>query len=245
MIDAVGAEIGRRVPHQRVHNQESEHPMVFPRLVIGAFAAASVASAASATIYTGTGGTIPDNNPAGFVSDIVVDDEFSIDDITINLNGLVHTWIGDLVVFVSYSGVDGSAGSSLFDRVGKTSPSTGFGDSSNLSGTYSFNDGGGDLWAAAAAASGTDDIVAPGVYFASGGLSPAKLSLNGLFAGLNAKGTWSLSIVDAAGGDLGTLESWSIDFVKSPIPAPAALAPFALAGLLGGGRGRGGVRRRR
>jgi hypothetical protein len=160
----------------------------FRSFIVGGLGAAALASAASATIYTGAGGTIPDNDPAGFVSEIVIDDEFVVDDLTINLNGLFHTWIGDLVVFVSYDGIDGTAGSSLFDRVGKTNATTGFGDNSNLAGTYSFNDGGGDLWAAAAAASGSGDVVAPGVYFASGGLGPAQLSLNGLFGGLNAKG---------------------------------------------------------
>lgn len=210
----------------------------FRSFIVGGLGAAALASSASATIYTGAGGTIPDNDPAGFVSEIVIDDEFVVDALTINLNGLFHTWIGDLVVFVSYDGVDGTAGSSLFNRVGKTNATTGFGDNSNLAGTYSFNDGGGDLWAAAAAASGSGDIVAPGVYFASGGLDPAPLSLNGLFVGLNAKGTWRISIVDAAGGDLGTLESWSIDFVKSPVPAPGALALLGLGGLLGARRRR-------
>jgi MYXO-CTERM domain-containing protein len=179
-------------------------------------------------------GAIPDNDPAGFTSDIVITDNFIVDDITISLNGLTHTWVGDLVVTLTH--IDGGETSNLFNRVGKTNATTGFGDSSDLAGNYAFSDSfTGDFWAAAG---GTTGPVPAGNYFASGALSAAKVNLLDAFGGINANGTWRLSIVDAAAGDLGALGDWSISFVKSPVPAPGALALLGLAGLAGGRRRR-------
>lgn len=204
--------------------------------VLGGLATAVVASAASATTFTGAGGTIPDSNPAGFTSMITVNDDFFVGDITVDLVGLTHTWIGDLVVTLTHV-TDGKT-QNLFNRVGKTDATTGFGDSSNLGGTYSFNDSYvGNLWTAAAGG-GTDFVVPPGNYFASAPLTGAKVTLLSQFGSTNAKGTWQLSIVDLAGGDTGTLGSWNLSFVKSPVPAPGALALLGLAGLTGGRRRR-------
>lgn len=205
--------------------------------VLGGLAVAAIASAASATTYTGAGGTIPDNNPAGFTSDIVIDidDDFIVKDLTISLVGLTHTWIGDLIV--SIEKVGSGASQFLFNRVGSTTV-TGVGDSSNLGGTYNFNDAfTGDLWAAAAAG-GTGVTVPGGNYFASAALSPNQVFLKPTFENLTGAGTWRLKISDNAGADLGSLGSWSISFVKNPIPAPGALALLGLAGLAGGRRRR-------
>ena len=206
--------------------------------VLGGAAAVAIASAASATTYTGSGGTIPDNNPTGFSSVINVTDDFIVKDITISLVGLTHTWIGDLVV--SITKMDGGANPSqfLFNRVGKTVATTGFGDSSNLGGTYSFNDAfTGNLWTAAEGG-GTDFTVPGGNYFASGALSSSQVLLKPTFAGLHGVGMWKITIVDAAGGDLGSLGSWTLTFEKNPVPAPGALALLGLAGLAGSRRRR-------
>jgi len=206
--------------------------------VFGGMAAIAIASAASATTYTGAGGTIPDNAPAGFSSIINVTDEFIVKDITISLVGLNHTWVGDLVV--SITKMDGGSNPSqfLFNRVGKTVATTGFGDSSNLGGTYSFNDSfTGNLWTAAGGG-GTDFTIPGGNYFASGALSANQVLLKPTFQGLNGAGMWKITIVDGAAGDTGSLGSWTVTFEKTPIPAPGALALLGLAGLAGGRRRR-------
>ena len=52
---------------------------------------------AQATVHTftgsGSGFTIPDNNTTGASSDIVVADNFPINDITVSLNSITHTWM--------------------------------------------------------------------------------------------------------------------------------------------------------
>ena len=208
---------------------------MFRNCMIATAASLALASMASATIYTGDGFTIPDNNPAGASSDIVIGDEFLVADITVTLFGLNHTWAGDLIATLTH--VESGFSQTLFSRIGATTPG-GVGDSSNFGGDYSFNDAfAGDLWVAAAG--GTTGFVIPGGdYFASGALSSAQVSLLDIFGGLNAQGTWRLTISDNAGADLGTLGAWGLDFVKAPVPAPGALALLGLAGLAGGRRRR-------
>lgn len=215
---------------------------MFRNCMIASAASLALATVASATVYTGDGFTIPDNNPAGASSDIVIGDEFFVGDITVTLFGLNHTWAGDLIATVTH--VESGFSQTLFSRIGATTVG-GVGDSSNFGGDYSFNDAnndamlpfGGDLWTAAAG--GTTAFVIPGGdYFASGALSAAQVSLLDVFGGLNAQGTWRLTISDNAGADLGSLGGWGLDFVKNPIPAPGALALLGLAGLAGGRRRR-------
>lgn len=199
-------------------------------LAVGASLAA--ASLASASVYSGGGFNIVDN--ATVSSDIVVTDNFLVDDITITLFNLTHTWAGDLTATLTH--LDSGATRTLFVRVGFTG--TGFGDSSDFGGNYAFNDGfANDLWAAAAAA-GAAQIIPPGNYYASGAGSAAPISLLAAFGGLNANGTWRLSITDSAAGDTGALGSWGLSFVKSPVPAPGVLALMGLAGLTAGRRRR-------
>ena len=62
------------------------------------------------------------------------------------------------------------------------------------------------------------------------------IDLNALIAGKDITGDWKLIIVDAAGGDIGALVEWSLDF--SVVPAPGAMALLGLAGVVGGRRRR-------
>lgn len=185
----------------------------------------AIAGSASANVYVGTGGAIPDNNPGGIVSTIVVGDSFQITDLSFAIVGLTHTWAGDLVATVTH--VDSGISIDLFNRVGRVN--TGFGDSSDFGGTYVFGDGeAGDLWAAAAAAGGTA-IIPGGGYRTTGANSSAFTSILALFAGVNVSGTWQLKISDLAAGDTGGFEGWEI----RAVPAPGALALLGLAGLAG------------
>lgn len=188
----------------------------------------TLASAASAGLsYIGAGGVIPDAGTGVFTSDIVVGDSGSLQDITVTLGGLNHTWSGDLVATIQH--VESGLTQTLFARVGKTAATTGFGDSSNFNGDYSFNDSfAGNLWLAAEGG-GTDFIIPGGNYFASAELTGAQVSLLSIFGGQEISGTWRLSIEDFAGGDTGSLGSWTLDLV---VPAPAGLALLAMGGVV-------------
>ena len=120
----------------------------------------AIACAATSTVYSfvpnpaqaiiatfagsGPGFSIRDNNPTGACSDIVVPDNLLISDITVSLNSLTHTWIGDVAATLTH--IDTNTTVDLFNRVGKSSPGGG-GFPSNLNGIYIFNDAfTGDLW---------------------------------------------------------------------------------------------------
>ncbi|MDG1480061.1 MAG: proprotein convertase P-domain-containing protein [Myxococcota bacterium] len=61
-----------------------------------------------------------------------------------------------------------------------------------------------------ATGSTTDDLI--GTYTPSGGTLASAQSLMPVL-GTNGNGQWQLSIADGAGGDTGTLSSWSLDLV--------------------------------
>ncbi|MCA9284615.1 MAG: hypothetical protein KDA22_05350 [Phycisphaerales bacterium] len=192
----------------------------------GAVAMMLAAAANAGLSYSGAGGTIPDSGAGVFTSDIVVSDTGSLQDITVTLKSLNHTWIGDLIVTIEH--VESGSSQTLFSRVGKTNATTGVGDSSNLGGDYSFNDAfTGDLWAVAASGD-TSFVIPSGDYFATGALSGAQVSLLSVFGGIDIAGTWRLTISDNAAADTGDIGSWNLFLT---VPAPGALALLGLAGL--------------
>jgi hypothetical protein len=194
---------------------------------------------AQATIATftgsGSGFSIPDNNPTGAFSDIVVADNFLINDITVGLSSLTHTWIGDLIATLTH--IDTNTTVDLFNRVGRT---TGLGDGSNLSGSYNFNDAfTGDLWSVAISVDGISTIPG-GDYFPTGAASSAKVPMLTTISGLPSSGTWRLKISDVSDADTGTLGSWSLNLQgSSPASVPGPLP------LLGAGAAFGWSRRLR
>lgn len=183
----------------------------------------STGSAQALTMnYTGSGFSIPDNKPTGVSSNIVVSDNLNISDITVTLNNLNHTWIGDLVA--TLTNVTTNTTVSLFNRVGRVG--SGLGDSSNFGGTYSFNDAfTGNLWTTAAAA---------GNYFPTGANSAAIASPSlTAFNGNLSQGTWRLTISDNEDYDTGSLGSWNLSVTGSQPQAPQAVPePGSVLGLL-------------
>lgn len=229
------------------------------RLMIACCVAALSVQSASAAFLTSTYGgapiPIPDNTPAGLNLDILIPDgilmnQFQSVDIlmstgTPNTATGAHSWVGDLILTLTH--VESGLSIDLMRRPGSSTP-TGFGDSSNFSGTYSFSS-----LAAAPRIIDNAALVADGVAVANGTYNPTTNSFNGVggptFTGetttdLNAifdamgvmAGTWRLNISDNAGGDIGQINSWAFTADVSGTPAPAAvwmgLAGFGVLGMI-------------
>ena len=166
------------------------------------------------------GSTVPSINS----SDIVAGDNVVINDATITLNGLTHSYAGDLIVTLTH--LDTSTTASLFDRVGR-GPSEGPGYASNYSGDYSFNDSfTGDLWAAAAAVVDSSNIPADN-YFPTGAGSGVKVPLLTSISGLPSSGTWRLTISDNNGEDDGSTRRLDVESSRSgfTLPGTRSTAP--------------------
>jgi hypothetical protein len=212
------------------------HPLAIAS--IAGFATVLTVLPAHAATFTGSGAgfTIPDNNPTGASSDIVVADNFSIADITVTLTNLNHTFIGDLIATLTK--VDTGTTVSLFNRIGRVG-NTGFGDNSNFSGTYRFNDAfAGDIWVVAAGGNSTFNVPG-GDYYPTAANSGALVPILPAFTGASSAGTWRLTISDNASADTGSLGSWTLDLVgaSSPtaVPEPGSLLGLLALGLVGAG----------
>lgn len=204
--------------------------------VLSLVAVAGLATTAAARpAYVGGSFAIPDNNAAGNSSTIVVPDAFSITDMSVTITWPAttggaaggHTWCGDLIA--TLTGPGGSI--TLFNRIGSTT-SSGVGDSSDFTNSYSFSDSSAaSIWTAAAAA-GSAAAVANGTYQAStrsATFAYQAVSMLGTFGGTGSLGNWTLKITDNAGGDTGTVSSWTLNLT----PTPGAASLFGLAGLAG------------
>ncbi len=112
-----------------------------------------------------------------------------------------HSWIGDLAA--TLHGPDGIV-IPIFDRPG------GAGESSDFDGTYIFTDGGQDLWAAAAAADGSQPIA--GGFYGASDASGTPVSMQDAIAGRSLIGDWTLSIVDHEPADRGQLMTATVEF---------------------------------
>lgn len=172
--------------------------------------------------YSGSGFTIPDNAPAGAASSISVGESpIVIDRMWVTIEGLTHTWAGDVTLTLEHE-LGGSL--RLVERVGR-STGTGFGDSSDFAGTYTFRDGGADLWAAAGGI-GPDDAIAPGTYSASNQIGGLLSFGDGGF--VQTGGLWTLRASDSAAQDIGSFSGWSITFWNVPTPGGAMLLGFGM-----------------
>lgn len=195
------------------------------------FAGAAVISA------SGSGGAIPEATvnhtaPGVINSDIIIASGGIVTgNLTVTINGLTHTWMGDLSATLTH--VESGLFQDLFWRVGAAT-TTAFGDSSDPSGDFSFNNSfTGDLWAQAAAATGTTPIPG-GDYFATSALSGSAVDLSEFFNGTTAAGTWRLTIQDWALGDSGSFTGWDLSFnAASEIPEPSFALPILAIGLIG------------
>ncbi len=163
-------------------------------------------------------------------SDITVADNFVISSLnSITVRGLTHTLIGDLTMQLIH--VDTGTTVDLVRRLGITNEADEFdsGDTSNLSGDYTFALTGTNLLTAAQG--GNDSFNIPvGTYAASTSLDPnfARATTLSSFSGQNIGGTWRLRITDSATGDVGGFVGWG--FATTPVatvvPEAGTLALF-------------------
>lgn len=189
-------------------------------------------SVAHADVYAdsgGDGGIIPDNSPGGRSSVVTITQNQVIQDASFSVEGLDHSWIGDLIITVAHSTSGKSA--TLLHRVGTTANPNSTGDSSDLNGTYTFNDGNPSVWTTAG--NGDTNYELPsGIYDASG-VNEALVSLNGIFAGETTQGDWTFTISDVNASETGTFVQTSVGFVTA-VPEPGTYAAIFMSTLLGG-----------
>ena len=142
------------------------------------------------TTLTGSTGAIPDNacpTLTSFTATMgesgLVGTDWEISNVTIDIS---HTWDGDL-------------------SINLVSPS---GASLNLS---QFNGGSLNNYTNTVFVDGAPSITTGSAPF-TGQFSPEGGTFADTFEGEDVNGTWSLAVCDDAGGDLGTVNSWSITF---------------------------------
>jgi subtilisin-like proprotein convertase family protein len=153
-------------------------------------------TSAHVSTFLGRGGNIPDGY-GSFTDDIIVKDDVQVTDVTVTLYNFVHTWVGDLVVQLHH--LETGTVVELFRRPGQPEFSSS-GYSNDLNGNYSFNDHN------ACDFEGTafhKAVIPSGNYTSTSSLSA--------FYGLEAAGTWRLTINDYFPGDSGSLGSWQLD----------------------------------
>jgi subtilisin-like proprotein convertase family protein len=141
---------------------------------------------------------IPDNNPTGVSSDLLIYDNGSILDLDVRLD-VSHTWVGDLIFTLEH--LDTGTAVTFIDRPGV--PTTTFGCSGDHINAYINDEGLGAVETTCLA--GTPTIAGNLV-----GGDPPDDSLLAAFDGEDLAGTWRLSASDNAGGDTGTINEWCI-----------------------------------
>jgi cysteine-rich repeat protein len=155
--------------------------------------------------YNDTVGVAIPDGPDGTVSDTFdVPDSFTIGDVNIDL-GISHTWIGDLVITIEHN----ATSVTIVDRPGYTGTGFGCGED-NLSGVFVDDEGSGGA---------IEDQCVPGLTSPPNYVPNNPLSA---FDGMDAQGTWTITVTDSEGFDTGTLDSWSLHFGT---PGPSACIP--------------------
>lgn len=146
--------------------------------------------------------------------------------ITFSVN---HTWRGDLVArLIAPNGDDVH----LFSRVGSTTQ-TGVGSSTDLSGPYRFFATGASFAANAATPTTPGDYARSShaggaAILADRGVALYDADDYTVFGGDGIDGSWTLRISDHAGGDTGTVGSWSFDADYRAVPEPATMAVLGM-----------------
>ncbi|MEM8962396.1 MAG: hypothetical protein AAGD38_13015 [Acidobacteriota bacterium] len=141
---------------------------------------------------TGAGFSVPDNDPGGGSSEIVIGPDVTLNDLDVQIVA-THTWIGDLII--SLTGPDGTV--AILDRPGVPASTFGCGDNNF---DLTFDDD---------SAVVPEDICSVGnddTPWLTGDAAP----IGALSTFTSTAGTWTLSASDNATGDTGTIDSWTL-----------------------------------
>ncbi|HEY3245322.1 MAG TPA: proprotein convertase P-domain-containing protein [Phycisphaerae bacterium] len=166
--------------------------------------------------------------PAATVTLTVVDDGLgcnTISDVNVDLI-IAHTWQGDLSAWVTHNGVTVS----LINRPGE--PSGIFGYSADNYGNpatgvkFTLDDEAPGIYDRPPLGIGPNDTI--GIANVSGPWQPdpgadAGLPLLSAFDGMSKVGDWTLSVLDNAGGDTGTINNFGLTIGNVPEPASVGL----------------------
>lgn len=136
--------------------------------------------------------SIPDNNPAGAESQLVVGQDVTLTDVNVRAQ-ITHTWVGDLVITLR---APDNTEVVLLDRPGVPSTVAGCSDN-NLDVT--FDD---------ASATDLESHCATTDPWFTGTANPTGSLAT--FNGFSSAGTWRLFVSDNAGADLGTIDNWEL-----------------------------------
>jgi subtilisin-like proprotein convertase family protein len=198
------------------------------------------------TFSTGfqNGGVIPDGRLTGWsdTRNVVGAPAGTITDVSVTLN-LSGGWNGDLYAYL----VHNSGFAVLLNRVGRSGTSgPGYGstpmnvrldDAGALGDIHTY--GGGALTPPGVSPTLATSYQPDGrnVDPLTGNLSTAaRTALLSSFNGLNTSGGWTLFIADVSGGDVSTLNSWTLGITEiAAVPEPASLIEGSMAVLFLGG----------
>jgi hypothetical protein len=175
----------------------------------------------TAITYSMSGGSIPDATNATPPVVTPLDRTFTvpaatvtagIQDLSVTVTGLTHTWCGDVSISVI---TPGGITVPLVARAGFTG-GTSQGDSSDFNGTYTFRDSAtASLWTAASAA-GASTVIAGGNYFPSVSLTGARQALDSAINAGVLAGTWTIRFTDSLNLDVGSFTGVSVDVLAVP-----------------------------
>jgi subtilisin-like proprotein convertase family protein len=202
---------------------------VFGKMLLALAVARAAASGSTIFFTSAPGPAIPDNNTTGVNLSIIIPATAGYvidpgDSVTVTLNNMNHTWIGDLRVILTGPG---GIVRTVFDRPGV--PGSTFGCGGNLVATnsYSFNSG-----AATGIAATCPTNIPGGTYRTLAANDSTNTNLSSAWTGIDIAGTtWTLNIADLAAADLQSAGwTWTLTMNVTPNPEPATTATV-LGGL--------------
>ncbi len=155
---------------------------------------------------------IPDNAPRGVGDTLIISDDYEIADLNFRMDSLIHTWSGDIVAMLK---APNGYGTSLISWTGRSASGTA------NSGDNFINTVIDDTAAAPNDLLNTTAAAAPFTRSWLPAFNAPSWTLIGLpsvdpvgqlsrLNGSSTLGTWNLRVSDQVGGDVGTLNQWSL-----------------------------------
>jgi subtilisin-like proprotein convertase family protein len=181
-----------------------------------------------AGIYNGSfsDGTIRDGNPTGWANTVVVNETLPyVGHVNVNMN-VSSGYNGDLYAYLSHGGVLVP----LLNRVGTgisgtSEPQFSFGFSTSGFNNITLDDN------ATLGSIHTVEFPQANQSYQPDHYSGGNSLVN--FNGLTANGTWTLFFADLSGGEISTVQGWSLNVTASTVPEPVNVALVVFGGAFG------------